>query len=105
MSKNLIKVINKKSSFKFPWLVIIVSIAILLSLYISQASMMVKATSLVEDYENEIEKIWKQNKDLEITFSRKNSLKNSESLLEELNFEKVTKIDYIRILETSVAAK
>jgi len=66
---------------------------------------MAKRNSLVESYEFEIEQIYEQNKDLEITFSQKNSLKNSENLLKDLNFEKVTKIDYIRILETAVAAK
>jgi len=66
---------------------------------------MARGNALIESYESKIEEICGQNRDLEIAFSQKNSLKNSENLLESLNFEKVTKIDYIRILETSVAAK
>lgn len=108
MSQNLIKTINrktKKSNLKSFRVVTAILMAILLSLYIFQGSTIAKGNALVESYESEIEEICRQNKDLEIDFSRKNSLKNTETLLEELNFEKVTKIDYIRVLETSVAAK
>ncbi len=105
MSQTLIKTINKKSNLRFFRITTAILITTLLFLYIFQTSTMAKRNSLVESYEFEIEQIYEQNKDLEITFSQKNSLKNSENLLKDLNFEKVTKIDYIRILETAVAAK
>ena len=105
MTQTLIKTVNKRSNLRFFWTIIAVLMTTLLSLYFFQASTLAKGNSLAESYEEEIEEIYRQNKDLEITFSQKNSLKNSESLLEELNVEKVTKIDYIRILETSVVTK
>jgi len=105
MSHTLIKAINKTSNLRFFWIVTIILITILLFLYVFQANMMIKGASLIESYKYEIDQICGQNKDLEIAFSQKNSLKNFENILEDLNYEKVTKIDYIRILETSVAAK
>ena len=105
MSQILIKAINRRSNLRFFQITTVILIATLLFLYVFQTSTMAKGNALIESYESKIEEIYGQNKDLEITFSQKNSLKNSENLLESLNFEKVTKIDYIQILETSVAAK
>jgi len=108
MSQGLIKTINKKSNLTIPWIItilLIVVFLIVLILYIFQAGIATKANSLIENYRLKIEQLSRENKDLEITFSQKNSLKISKDLLEDLNFEKVTKIDYIRVLESSVAAK
>jgi len=108
MSQNLIRAINgrtRKSNFKSFLTITSILVSVLLSLYIFQGSAVAKGNALVEGYQSGIDEIGKQNKDLEIDFSRKNSLRDTETLLEDLNFEKVTKIDYIRVLEASVAAK
>lgn len=105
MHHTAVKAIDRKSNLKLFLLATAILAAILFILYIFQASMMVKETFAIKDVEGKIEEMNEANKDLEITFSQKNSLKSSEELLEELNFVKVTKIDYIRVLETAVAAK
>ena len=105
MSHTLVKAINRQSKLRLFLIITAVLAMILFFLYIFQASMMIKETFTIKSYEQEIKQICGKNKDLEIIFSQKNSLKNSEELLEELNFEKVTKIDYIRVLETAVAAR
>jgi len=105
MSQALLRTINQKKDLRLFLVITIFPIAILLISYIFQVSLMIKGTSLIENYESKIEKISVQNKNLEIDFSQKNSLKITENLLTELNFEKVTKVDYIRVIESSVAAK
>lgn len=105
MSQALSIAINRKKDLRLFFVAGFILIVVLLSLYIFQASLMIKGTSFIKDYENEIYKANVQNKNLEIVFSKKNSLKIDEDFLEEFNFEKITKIDYIRVLESSVAAK
>lgn len=97
--------INRKKYLRLTLVAGFFLIVVLLSLYIFQASLMIKGTSFIKDYENKINQANVQNKDLEIVFSKKNSLKIDGGLLENLKFEKITKIDYIRVLEPSVAAK
>lgn len=87
------------------WIFSAIFIVSLLAFYLFQTNEMSKKHSLIKYYENEIGYISNQNKSLEITFSQNSSLKNLENTLEDLNFEKVTKIDYIRVLDTSVVAK
>lgn len=105
MTQPLVGIINRRTNLKLFLISAVVLITVLLSLYILQISLMIKGTVLAEDCENKIGEITKQNKNLEIIFSQKNSLKITENLLEDLKFEKVTKIDYIRVLELSMAAK
>ena len=97
----------KSSNFRltFFWIINVVLAITLLIFCIFQINMQTKETSLIKTYEQKIAQISEQNKNLEINFSQKNSLKNFEILLEDLNFEKVTKIDYIQVLESSVVAK
>ncbi|MCX6764229.1 MAG: hypothetical protein NTU58_00765 [Candidatus Nealsonbacteria bacterium] len=42
---------------------------------------------------------------MELAFSQKNYLKNVEKSFEELGFEKIAKVDYIKVLDTSFAVK
>lgn len=105
MSHALLKTINRKKDLRLFFVISVVLITVFLSFYIFQVSLMIKGTSLIESYEKQVNEINIQNKKLEIIFSQKNSLKITENLLKDLNFEKVAKIDYIRVLETSVAAK
>ena len=108
MSRILVKAINKTTNIRFLWLVNIVLIiifSILLAFYLIQVSIMAEGNTLFGHYQEKIDEICRENKNLEITFSQKSSLKNFENLLEELDFEKVAKVDYIRVLETSMAAR
>lgn len=105
MTRTLVGIINRRENSRLLLISAVVLIGVLLSLYIIQVSLMIKGTALAEKYETQIGEINKQNKNLEIIFSQKNSLKITEKLLADLNFEKVAKVDYIRVLESSVAEK
>lgn len=77
----------------------------LLVFYIFQINEMTKISYLLSNYEKKVNKLTEENKNLEINFSRINSLENLESLAKNLNFEKVKKIHYIQVRETTVATK
>jgi len=99
--------INAKKVFNLRFLKFF-SIALTVSLVflcVFQVNMMTKETALIESYKLKTDQLFKENKKLEIVFSQKNSLRNFNGILEEMEFEKVVEIDYIRILDTSVAAK
>ena len=72
--------------------------------YIFQINQMIKASYLIKIYEKEIEKLSEENKNLNLTFSQLNSLENLQPVIQKLGFEKVDKLDYIR-LESSMAAR
>ena len=101
------KGLNK--TFVFSRFFIIISfilMLILLIILVFQGNIMIKENNLIKNYENQIDKITKENTNLEITFSQQNSSINFDNVLtENSNFEKVTKIDYIKILDSSVVIK
>ena len=101
-----IKVAKRKgSNLKIFWILIIGSLLLLLSSYIFQAGVMIQKTSLIKEYEKEVNYLVQQNKEFEVSFSKSNSLKSLEDSLEELEFEKVAQVEYIRVIDTAVAAK
>lgn len=98
----------KINTFSRPKLLSIITFVLtlfLVFLHIFQSSLIVKSSFLINEYERKIKDLSAENKNLEIVFSQKNSLSNSKNYLEELGFEKVSGIDYIRVMEGSVAAK
>lgn len=56
-----------------------------------------------QNYQRKIEELIKENKILEINLIQKESLKNFEEKIKNLNFEKTNKIYYIQVLENQVA--
>lgn len=80
-------------------------ITILLIFYIFQISEITRSSFSISLYQREMTGLAKQNKDLEISISQKNSLSNLEALLSNLNYERVNKIYYIRVSDGQVAAK
>ena len=107
LSINLPASINTKKVFNLRFLKFF-SIALTISLVflcVFQVNMMTKETALIESYEFEADQLFKENKKLEIVFSQKNSLRNFDDILEKMEFEKLVEVDYIQILDISVAAK
>jgi predicted membrane protein len=86
---------------------IIFSILILTSLvfYIFQVNALTKETYLSKNYEKNLAQLSSESETLKVDFSKVNSLSNLENYLQNGNFEKVTQVKYIQILETSVAAR
>lgn len=77
----------------------------LLVFFIFQTNMMTEETYRLQDYQQRVEKISKENAELEIALSQANSLANIDEKIVALNFEKATKIVYIRVFEGEMARK
>ncbi len=60
---------------------------------------------LLKTYKKTVSQLLEKNKDLEIKYSAVSSLARIENISQALDFEKIGRIHYIRILEGSVASK
>ncbi|MFC1663640.1 hypothetical protein ACFL0A_00725 [Patescibacteria group bacterium] len=92
-------------NLKIFWALSSVLIISLLFFCLFQINEIAKGNYLTKNYQKKIADLSGENKGLEITASQLNSLTNIEALVANLNFEKITKIHYIKVLESSVAAK
>ncbi|PIV64961.1 MAG: hypothetical protein COS09_02070 [Candidatus Nealsonbacteria bacterium CG01_land_8_20_14_3_00_12] len=84
-----------------------ISILILTPLvfYIFQVNALTRETYLIKNYEKNLGQLSSESETLKVDFSKVNSLSNLENYLQNGNFEKVTQVKYIQILESSVAAR
>ena len=69
------------------------------------SSIIIQRIPLVQLHKDKLALLSEENKELEISFSQKNSLKYLQDNLEELGYEKVARVEYIRVVDTSMAAK
>lgn len=92
-------------SLKFFWLTVLASIMSLLFFYVIQVSSFTKAQYLIQNYEKRILSLSKINESLEVNFSQLDSLVNVEKYLAVQNFEKVSKVKYIQLMESQVARR
>ena len=92
-------------NLKLFWLPIFIITIVLLVLYIFQVNFLAHQTYLIKDFEKKVEELSKEEKLLEITLSKMDSLSNIENHLLNENFVKANpnQIKYIQILESSVA--
>ena len=77
----------------------------LLGFYVFQLNEMARDRNLIQNYKLKIIESAQANKNSEINFAQINSLESVEILVQNLNFEKIGKINYIRILEPAMAVK
>ena len=73
--------------------------------YIVQVNQMIRDKYLIENYEQKIGLLTRENKNLEERLSQLSSLENIEMLIENLDYEKVDYVYYIRAGETRVVTK
>jgi len=73
--------------------------------YIFQVNTLAREAYLIKKYEKNLVQLSSEGETLKVDFSKVNSLSNLENYLQNGNFEKVTQVKYIQILEGSVAAK
>lgn len=73
--------------------------------YIFQVNALTRETYLIKNYEKNLGQLSSESETLKVDFSKVNSLSNLENYLQNGNFEKVTQVKYIQILESSVAAR
>jgi len=104
---SIIRPFNSKRKFSFKTFWILSSILILaLSLFcIFQANSLAREVFLIKSYEEKLNQLSENNEILEINFAQSNSLENIGNYLQNKNFEKVSQVKYIRILESSVVKK
>jgi len=86
------------------WILSFISIISLLIFYVFQVNSMIGETYLIQNYQRKINELSRENKTLGINFYQANSLSTIESLVKNLNFEKVEQIHYIQVLESQVVA-
>lgn len=73
--------------------------------YVFQVNSQVSERYQIRKYEKKIDKILGENKMLEISAAQTNSLDRIASLVGDKNFEKIDKIDYVKILNGQVVKK
>ena len=90
---------------KLFWLLLFsISIAVLLIFYILQVNFLTEEIYFLQSYEKKVNQLSGENETLKVDFSKSNSLTHIENYLLTQDFEKVSQVKYIRILESSVAA-
>ena len=73
--------------------------------YISQINETTWASFQVSGYDQKVQKLTKQTKDLEASFFESNSLQNIEELVRGMGFEKVAGIHYIQAVGGVIVTK
>jgi len=82
------------------------SVAIaLVAVCVFQINARTREVYLLDQYQKQLDTLTQENKILEISFSKTNSLNSIGDLAQNQLFEKTNKIEYIRILETTALAK
>lgn len=94
-----------KINIRKMWALGLIPIAAILVFYIFQISEITKAVSLISKYEKEITALYQQSKELEAGLFSGNSLTDLDSALNNLNYEKVSKVYYIRVMDSEMAVK
>ncbi|MDD5746217.1 MAG: hypothetical protein PHO30_03025 [Candidatus Omnitrophica bacterium] len=77
----------------------------LLIISVLQVNAYIKEMYLLQDYQQRIGQLTEENKYLEIDFAKADSLKNIGGFVQNMIFEKADKIEYIKVLDTTVLAK
>jgi len=77
----------------------------LLVLYIFQVNLLTSQIYFLAEAERKFTEIKKENENLEISFSKANSLANIENYFQSQGFEKAKGVKYIKILESQVVTK
>jgi len=94
-----------KFNLRIFWILGSLSILGLLVFYIYQVNSYTREVFLIDAYRTNVKELSEKNEILEINLAQLSSLKNIEDFLTLHSFQKVSKTKYIRILESSVAAK
>ena len=74
-------------------------------LYIFQVNTEISDRYLIQDYTKKIAEFSKENKVLEINSAKANSLDKLALMVEPLDFERIDKIHYIKVLTTHAVAR
>ena len=92
-----------KFNLKFLWIFVLLAIFSLLIVSVHQLNAYTAEVYFIHSSEKKINQLSQENKILEINLAKANSLGNIGHYVQ--NFEKAGKIEYIRVLESTVLAK
>ena len=87
------------------WISGFILTSLLLVFYVFQISEITQASFLISEQGQKISALYRLNKGLESNLSQKNSSANLETVLKKFNYEKVSKVYYIQILDNGMAVK
>jgi len=90
-------------TFKLVWILLAFSLLVSFAISIVQLNSYIKEVYLINDYQLKIGQLTQGNKALEVSYSKGNSLNNMTGYA--AGFVKADKIEYIRLLDKTVAAK
>lgn len=104
--------LDRISSIRLPKLnwkaFLLIGFCIVLSLsvlYVFQINRMMRSGYVIKSYQDQVNQLIKENKNLEINLAQISYLDNIKAQTQELNFQKVQKIKYIQVLESSLASR
>ncbi len=90
---------------KIFWLFVFISIISLFVSYVFQINSLTGENHLLKNQEKKLAGIKKEAGILKIDFAKANSLANIETYFQDQSFKKTNQVKYIRISDTSVAAR
>ena len=98
---NILQLFSYQS--KVLWLVIILVIGLLLSLYIVQVNLLTGSAYHISSLESQLKELRESNKSLERTYMQAIQLRNLDELASIMGFEKISSVSYIKVIDTVVA--
>ena len=93
-----------KINLRVFWYFMAAALVILIGAYVVQVNLLSQEIYSIQSLEKNFNKLSLENENLKIQFAEVNSLENLQTLIAGLDFEKVNRINYIKVLESSVAA-
>ncbi len=96
---------NWRLILKISSLLSILLIITLVVIYVFQITAEVSGRNSIQEYSRKLNESAIENQKLQFNLVQGNSLSNIAVLMEELNFEKVEQIHYIRVLDNKVVTK
>lgn len=76
----------------------------LLVFYVWQINSLINGFYLINTYEKQIDRLFDENKNLQVSFAESSFLGSALEKMQALNLQKVVSVKYIQIPDTSVAA-
>lgn len=97
--------INLRSSLRTVLIFSLFCVLGLVLVYVFQIISITQESNQIIAYQQEIEDINKENKELEVEIFQSYSLSNIEVLVQELGYEELGRVNYVRVLGSTAIAK
>ena len=108
LHKNIRARVGSAALFAINWKIIFalafLGMFVFLIFYAWQINSLTRGAYLINSYQNEINKLSEENKNLQISFAEDSFLGQALSQAEDMNLVKTTSVKYIQVLDNSVAS-